>query len=60
MINNLSIICEIYGATQSEIASIIGISRVTLAKWQKDTENKLPHDILEKLSLFLSSIRMFL
>jgi len=43
---------EIYGATQSDIASIIGMSRVTLAKWEKDTENKLSYAILEKLSLF--------
>lgn len=52
MINNLRTIREIYGATQSEIASVIGMSRVTLAKWEKDSENKLSYSILEKLSLF--------
>lgn len=50
--NNMKLIREIYGATQSDIAKIIGVSRVTLSKWENDTENKVPDTILEKLSLF--------
>ena len=52
MINNMKLIREIYGATQSDIAKVIGVSRVTLSKWEKDTENKVPYNVLEKLSLF--------
>ena len=50
--NNMKLIREIYGATQSDIANIIGVSRATLSKWENDTENKVPHTVLEKLSLF--------
>lgn len=50
--NNMKLIREIYGATQNDIANVIGVSRVTLSKWEKDTENKVSHAILEKLSLF--------
>ena len=50
--NNMKLIREIYGATQNDIAKVIGVSRVTLSKWEKDTENKVPYVILEKLSLF--------
>lgn len=50
--NNMKLIREIYGATQSDIAKIIGVSRITLSKWENDTENKVSHAILEKLSLF--------
>lgn len=52
MINNMKLIREIYGATQNDIAKIIGVSRVTISKWEKDTENKVPYAVLEKLSLF--------
>lgn len=52
MMNNMKLIREIYGATQSDIAKVIGVSRVTISKWEKDTENKVPYAILEKLSLF--------
>lgn len=52
MMNNMKLIREIYGATQNDIAKIIGVSRVTLSKWENDTENKVPYTVLEKLSLF--------
>lgn len=50
--NNLKIIREIYGATQSEIAKALGVNRVTIAKWENDSENKVSPSILEKMSLF--------
>lgn len=50
--NNLKIIREIYGATQSEIAKALGVNRVTIAKWENDLENKVSPSILEKMSLF--------
>ena len=50
--NNLKLIREIYGATQSEIATVLGVSRVTIAKWETDLENKVSQSILEKMSLF--------
>lgn len=50
--NNLRLIREIYGATQSEIATILSVNRVTLAKWENDRENRVAQSVLEKLSLF--------
>ena len=32
--NNLKEIREMYGATQEEIASAIGVNRVTVANWE--------------------------
>ncbi|WP_352419785.1 helix-turn-helix transcriptional regulator [Proteiniborus sp.] len=52
MINNIKLIREIYGATQSDIATVLGVSRVTIAKWEKDLENKVSPSVLEKMSLF--------
>lgn len=52
MRNNMKLIREIYGATQNDIARIIGVSRVTLSKWENDLENEAPYTVLEKLSLF--------
>lgn len=52
MINNIRLIREIYGATQSDIATVLGVNRVTLAKWEKDLENRVSPSILEKMSLF--------
>ncbi len=50
--NNLRLIREIYDATQSEIATILGVNRVTVAKWEKDEESRVSQSVLEKLSLF--------
>ena len=52
MLNNIKLIREIYGATQSEVATALGVSRVTVAKWENDTESKVSQSNLEKLSLF--------
>lgn len=52
MTNNIKLIREIYGATQSDIAKVLGVSRVTLAKWEKDLENKVSQSVLEKMSIF--------
>lgn len=49
--NNLKEIREIYGATQEEIASAIGVNRVTVANWELGKSN--PSAInQEKLSLY--------
>lgn len=50
--NNLKLIREIYGATQSEIATALGVSRVTIAKWETDLENRVSQSVVEKMSLF--------
>ncbi len=52
MINNIKLIREIYGATQSELAKAIGVSRGTIANWENDLESKISQSSLEKLSLF--------
>lgn len=52
MINNMKLVRELYGATQSEIATALGVSRVTIAKWENDLENRVSQSNLEKLSLF--------
>lgn len=49
--NNIKQIREIYGATQEEIASAIGVNRVTVANWENDS-SKASGVNLEKLSLF--------
>ena len=49
--NNLKEIREIYGATQEEIASAIGVNRVTVANWELG--KSVPSAInQEKLSLY--------
>jgi transcriptional regulator with XRE-family HTH domain len=50
--NNIRLIREIYGATQSEIATVLGVNRVTISKWENDLDNKISPSLLEKLSLF--------
>lgn len=52
MANNIKFIREIYGATQSEIATALGVSRVTIAKWENETQSRISQANLEKLSLF--------
>lgn len=49
--NNLKDIREIYGATQEEIASAIGVNRVTVANWElgKSTPSAINQ---ERLSLY--------
>lgn len=49
--NNLKEIREIYGATQEEIASAIGVNRVTVANWElgKSTPSAINQ---EKLSIY--------
>ena len=50
--NNLKLIREIYMATQAEIGIALGVSRVTVAKWESEDANRISQANLEKLSLF--------
>ncbi len=49
--NNLKIIRKLYGATQDEVALSIGVSRVTIAKWEGEFSS--PTDAhLKKMAVF--------
>ena len=49
--NNLKVIRRLYGATQDEVALSIGVSRVTIAKWEG--EFSAPTDAhLKKMAVF--------
>lgn len=49
--NNFKNIRELYGATQEEIATAIGVNRVTVANWENDS-SKASKGNLERLSIF--------
>ena len=49
--NNLKVIRRLYGATQDEVALSIGVSRVTIAKWEGEFSS--PTDShLKKMAVF--------
>lgn len=50
--NNLKLIREIYGATQEEIATFLGVSRVSIANWENSEFREISKTNLEKLSIF--------
>lgn len=49
--NNLKLIREIYGATQEQIAMLLGVNRVTVTKWENGDTRISPAN-QEKLSLY--------
>lgn len=49
--NNLKKIREIYGATQDEIAKVVGVNRSTISQWETGA-TKASSTKLEKLSIF--------
>jgi len=49
--NNLKVIREIYGATQDEIATAIGVNRATVSNWETGS-SKASSSSLEKLSIY--------
>ncbi len=49
--NNFKLIREIYGATQDEIATAIGVNRATVSNWETGV-SKASSSSLEKLSIY--------
>ena len=49
--NTLKYIRNLYGATQDEVANIVGVTRATISNWENNN-GSIPPIALEKLSLF--------
>lgn len=50
-INNIKKIREIYGATQDDIAKVVGVNRSTISQWETSS-SKASNTKLEKLSIY--------